>query len=181
MDAHRRAYPTAYMSSRRPPYRTEEPAFYRCSVCGGVRVLFFPAGAHPEAEKEAGRCCGRPLTLLLPQQEPGPNTMHAMKYVIFGGSSHNAIRVEIGAGRHPMTEEHRVEWIFLHTFQGGQMKYLPLRGESAALFAMANEDAFVFCDRDVCRMGWEHCLFQCKRGHTAYAYCSQDGLYRLNF
>ena len=180
MGEHRRPYPTECMSSRRPPYRTEAPIFYRCSICGGVHVCFRPVGIQPEGLDEAGCCCGHPLTRLIPQ-ELEPDSEHTMKFCIFGGFSHNAVRVEVGDGRHPMTEGHHIEWIFLHSFQGGQMKYLPLRGESAALFAMANEDAFVFCDRDVCRMGWEHCLFQCKRGHTAYAYCSRDGLYHLKF
>ena len=178
---HRRVYPTDCTSSRRPSYRTEEPIFYRCGTCGTVQVCFRPAGSPDPEEEGPGRCCGRPLELLVPQETDGEQAEHGLQYCIFGGASHNTVRIEVDGGRHPMTEEHRIEWIFLRTFQGGQMKYLPLRSGAAALFSMANEDAFVFCDREVCQMGWERCLFQCKRGHAAYAYCSKHGLYRLTF
>ena len=181
MKEQRRAYPTACTVSRRPPYRTEEPRFYRCSTCGMVQVRYQAAGAQSAGEEEPGRCCGKALTREIPRRDERCLAEHEMRFSIFGGSEHNAVRVEVAAGLHPMTEEHHIEWIFLHTFQGGQMKYIPRYGRSVATFCMADEDAFVFCDREVCRMGWEHCLFQCKRGHRAYAYCSQHGLFQLTF
>lgn len=106
---------------------------------------------------------------------------HQLDYTVFGGFQHNTIRVAVGEGTHPMNAGHHIEWIYLYTYQGGQMKYLPLKGPSSALFSLAEEDAYVYCDRPVCRMGWEHCQFQCKRGHIAYAYCNEHGLYRLAF
>ena len=178
---HRRVYPTDCTSSRRPLYQTEEPVFCRCPVCGMVQVRNRPVGALAVGAEEMGQCCGRRLERLVPQEAGTGGADHEMQFCVFGGSSHNVIRIEVDGGRHPMTEDHRIEWIYLRTFQGGQMKYLPLRSGAATLFSMANEDAFVFCDREVCRMGWEHCLFQCKRGHAAYAYCSQHGLYQLTF
>ena len=181
MNEHKRVYPTGCMTSRRPPYRTEEPEFYRCPVCGAVSVCCRPAGAPQGEAAEPGRCCGRPMERLLPQDGSTEGDEHRLEYCIFGGFSHNTIRIEVDRGCHPMTQDHHIEWIYLRTYQGGQMKYLPRPGEAAVLFSMASEDAYSFCDREVCRMGWEHCLFQCKRGHIAYAYCSQHGLYRLMF
>lgn len=170
------------MRSTAPPYRTSEPEFYRCAVCGTVNVRYRPLNDQMLVPAEVGNCCGQPLTELSACMDVRScSGEHEMKYCVFGGFAHNTVRVEVAEGLHPMNEEHYIEWIFLRTFQGGQMKYLPFKGESATLFSMANEDAYVFCDREVCRMGWEHCLFQCKRGYVAFAYCNQHGLLRLPF
>lgn len=131
----------------------------------------------------AGTCCSHPLTKLLPCREEEKIKEHLLQYCIFGGPEHNTIRVEVADGGHPMTEEHRIEWMFLYSYQGGQMKYLPpgRKAKAAAMFSLAEEDAYAFCGREICRMGWEPCHFQCKRGHVAYAYCSRDGLFELKF
>lgn len=179
MDSHKRVYSTACMVSHRPEYRTEAPAFFRCPVCGAVTVVSRPAGGAAPGPEDGGRCCGQPMVLLKLGQ--GQEDAHRLDYCVFGGFAHNTIRVEVDGGYHPMTQDHHIQWIYLRTYQGGQLKYLPRPGESAALFSMAGEDAYSFCDREVCRMGWEHCLFQCKRGHVAYAYCNQHGLFRLAF
>lgn len=191
----RRVYSTACMMSHSPGYRTEEPEFYRCKVCGTVQVRICPAGVlrqsreEPEDSREnkdvflenPGTCCGKKLEKLVPCGDEEICKEHAVKYCIFGGFEHNTIRVEVDEGHHPMSGEHRIEWLYLRVFQGGQMKYLGAKGEAAVLFSMANEDAYAFCGREVCRMGWEHCLFQCKRGHVAYVYCSAHGLFRYEF
>ena len=78
-----------------------------------------------------------------------------------------------------MTGDHRIEWIYVYDFQGGQFKYLPQGLSSRANFAFADEDAYAYCDRPICRMGREHCQFQCKRGLIFYAYCSMHGLFKL--
>lgn len=181
MTDHKRVYPTQCTTSRRPEYRTGEPEFYRCGLCGAVEVKYPPLSGQAEGTFRPGTCCGRPLERLEPCGDEALWAEHRLDYCIFGGFAHNAVRVEVDGGLHPMRAGHRIEWLYLRTFQGGQMKYLPQRGPAAAVFAMAEEDAFVFCDREVCRMGWEHCLFQCKRDHMAYAYCDQHGLFRLRF
>lgn len=177
----RRVYSTACMMSHSPGYRTEEPEFYRCKICKTVQVRLRPAGVSGQAGENPGTCCKEPLEKLVPCTEQALCEAHPVRYCIFGGFEHNTIRVEVAEGYHPMGADHRIEWIYLRTFQGGQMKYLGTKGEAAALFSMANEDAYAFCGREVCRMGWEHCLFQCKRGHVAYAYCSEHGLFRYEF
>ena len=205
----RRVYSTGCMISHSPGYRTQEPEFYRCGICGAVQVRIRSAGIRQPPEKKeqsmegtgqpaegtrqsmeepqkhgpetTGTCCGKRLEQLVPCTDQPVCEEHKIGYCIFGGFEHNTIRVEVDEGHHPMSEEHRIEWIYLRTFQGGQMKYLGVKGESATLFAMANEDAYAFCGREVCHMGWEHCLFQCKRGHVAYAYCSKHGLFRYVF
>ena len=39
-------------------------------------------------------------------------------------------------------------------------------------FAMADEDAFVYCDRPICKIVKAHCMFQCKQGLVIYVYCN---------
>lgn len=67
----------------------------------------------------AGTCCSHPLTKLLPCREEEKIKEHLLQYCIFGGPEHNTIRVEVADGGHPMTEEHRIEWMFLYSYQGG--------------------------------------------------------------
>lgn len=177
----KRVYSTECMMSRLPPYRTEEPLFFHCPSCGMVQVRLRPFGAPSSAPGDAGSCCGQTLEQLGICDDAELASEHQMDFCVFGGPAHNSIRIEVVEGVHPMEEEHCIEWIFLRTFQGGQMKYLPPKKASAAIFSMAEEDAFMFCGREVCRMGWEHCAFQCKRGHIAYAYCSRHGLFALRF
>ena len=102
-----------------------------------------------------------------------------MGFVVFGGFENSSVRITVDRGNHPMQPEHRIEWIYLRTYQGGQLKYLPEKSRSAAHFSFADEDAYVYCDREICRMGREHCQFECKRGMTAYAFCSVHGLIKL--
>lgn len=168
-------YSTAFLGSRSPGYRTEKPEFYRCRICGNVIVKYVPLAG--KAGTFECSCCGEKMQLLTPQDAAGQTDEHQMAFNIFGGFEHNTIRITVDEGHHPMSAEHHIEWIYLRTFQGGQMKYLTTKGKSVTMFSLANEDAFVFCGRDVCK----YCKYQCKRGHYAYAYCNQHGLFELKF
>jgi len=101
---------------------------------------------------------------------------HRPHLVVTGGFDANQIQVKVGEPPHPMNATHAVEWIYLHTFQGGQIKFINGLTTPTATFALADEDAYVFCDRPVC-LG-RRCKFNCKKGFTAYAYCNRDGLWR---
>lgn len=175
----KRQYSTECMISHKPEYMTGEPEFCRCRICGSVTVRHGSRKRKSGREESMGNCCGEPCERLHVQE--GDGSEHEMDYCVFGGFSHNAVRVDIGGGLHPMEEEHCIEWMYLYTYQGGQMKYLSLSGESAAVFSLAGEDAYVFCNREVCKMGWGQCRFFCKKGHVAYAYCSRHGLHRIRF
>jgi len=89
------------------------------------------------------------------------------------------MRVRVGEEKHPMTGEHHIQWIYLLTYEGGQIKFLRPGDKAAVNFAFADGDAYSYCDRAVCEMGRGNCQFQCKRGYLIYAYCSLHGLYRL--
>jgi hypothetical protein len=68
-------------------------------------------------------------------------------------------------GRHP-------EWIYLKTFTGGYLKYVMEGKHSPMVFALADTDAFCYCDEDPCL----ECVFRCKRGFIIYVYDRQTGL-----
>lgn len=204
----RRPYSKRCLISHRPPFRTGEPLFYRCPVCGSLTIRSTPAEQSPQSLSRTGGCeewdsgglegslagpggayegsavnevvcCGHVLEPLVTRSEGDNDPEHAIDFTVFGGFEENALRVLVGDGSHPMQPDHRIEWIYCRTFQGGQLKYLPERGRAAAVFAFGDEDAYVYCDRSICRMGKEHCQFCCKRGNVLYAYCSRHGLFRL--
>lgn len=167
-------YSTRCTMSHRPPFRTGEPIFFRCSHCGNV-IVVCPA---PKGTWEIPvlRCCDTELKPLQICRDPEVIRTHGLDFVVFGGFEHNAIRITVDGGLHPMDEGHRIEWVYLKTYQGGQLKLLPPGIRAVVHFSLADEDAYVYCDRAVCRMGREHCQFACKRGMTVYAYCSKHGL-----
>lgn len=172
----REFYSTRCLISHRPPFRTQEPLFYRCPTCGSVMVADRMPG---EQAVPSLSCCGQALHPLEVCQEEEILCTHRLDYVVFGGFERSGARIRIDGGSHPMWEEHRIEWVYLRTFQGGQMKYLPAKTRSQVNFCFGDEDAYVYCDRPVCRMGREHCQFECKRGMTVYAYCNVHGLIRM--
>ncbi|HPE15836.1 MAG TPA: desulfoferrodoxin family protein [Oscillospiraceae bacterium] len=167
-------YSTACMISHRPGWRGADPRFYRCGSCGALGVEF---GAEARALMPCQ--CGGSRELLAPSADADPAEAHRITYVIFGGAEHNAIRVWVEEGRHPATQEHHIAWIYLRTYTGGQLKFLLPGEKPTATFALADEDAYAYCDRPVCRMGRGNCQFQCKRGYQVYACCSVHGLREL--
>lgn len=173
-DSSEQHYSTRCLISHRPPFRTVEPVFFRCA-CGAVTVV----NQTNQAELPVIHCCGAALEPLPLCQDSELLAQHRITFTVFGGFEHNAIRFAVDSGSHPMGKDHRIEWMYLRTYQGGQLKYLPLNRRAVANFSLADEDAFVYCDREICRMGREHCQFQCKRGMVVYAYCNLHGLMRL--
>lgn|GEM_PF-807992 len=192
-------YSTHCQISHRPPFRTYGPLFYRCECCGSLSVInHLVYDADPEAPGRQGlpdnatreypgfardlptvSCCGRSLKPLPVCSDSALIDEHRLEYTIFGGFEHNSMNITVAGGIHPMTREHRIEWIYVRGFQGGQLKMLPASGSSKANFSFADEDAYAYCDRPICRMGREHCQFLCKRELIIYAYCSRHGLFRL--
>lgn len=166
----KRSYSTACMVSRRPAVRSPYPRFYRCSQCGALGI------AYGEAKEEMACGCGGVRKRLKPSNTDNADHGYSLSFVVFGGMEHNAIRVSVEKDGHPLTGDHDVEWIAIYTYEGLQIKFLQGTLSPAALFAMAGDDAYSFCNRKVCRMGWEHCQFQCKRGWRIYGWLGGHGL-----
>lgn len=173
-------YSTRCLISHRPPFMTGEPLICRCPECKEL-VIVNHTGQNPGAQECNTQivCCNKPLSPLKVCTDPGLIASHPMSFVIFGGYERNSVRIQVEGGFHPMEADHRIEWIYLRTFQGGQLKILAPGGRSFANFSFADLDAFVYCDREVCKMGREHCQFLCKRGMVVYAFCTRHGLFRM--
>lgn len=96
---------------------------------------------------------------------------HQFSYAIVGGFNSNAITVEVGDIDR---DQHDLDWIALLTFTGCQITYLR-PDKSGYVFALADDDAYVYCDKDPC----EECVFKCKNGFVLYLHCAQHGVFSL--
>ena len=67
-----------------------------------------------------------------------------------------SVTVTVGSTPHPMAHEHSIEWIYLETTQGGQIKFLSSDQAPRAGFSLADGDQPV----------------------AAYAYCNLHGFWR---
>ncbi len=158
---------------RKPLWNTSpDVVFYQCETCGAL----YPVTTFGE---EAGKaievsCCGHKLEQLVPQkydEEKGlPNGIQ-LSYQIVGGFNDNAIKV---AWKEP-TYTWKPKWIYMKTFVGGYLKYIKENKKSPMVFALADTDAFCYCDRDPC----VECTFRCKRGFIIYYYGDDIGLVEI--
>lgn len=121
--------------------------FYKCSHCGKVVMLLEDKGI-PTI------CCGEEMKLL------NPNTVDAAfeKHVPVVEEKDDAVQVRVGEVAHPMSPEHFIEFIVLHTDQGYKIKHLHPGELPVAEFAIKpNEIVF-----------------------SSYAYCNLHGLWKKN-
>lgn len=66
-------------------------------------------------------------------------------------------------------------WVCLKTFTGMQLKYALPGKRKRMVFALADEDAFAYCDKAPCI----ECGFRCKSGFVLYAYVRELGVVSL--
>ncbi len=123
-----------------------ENRFYICEHCGNIIGLIRNAGVPM-------MCCGQKMTLL----EPGTVEASHEKHIPVATVEGNTVRVEIGSVAHPMTEEHKIEWVYLQTDRGGQRKCLCVEGAPSVTFALEDEKPV-----------------------AVYAYCNLHGLWKAD-
>lgn len=138
--------------------------FYRCAVCG---ALFTVTGEKGEAGKEIICCKEQAEHLVSVEADAGKEQME-IEYQITGGYNDNAVRVSWKGAAAAV----RPEWIYLKTFTGGYLKYVTEAKRPPMVFALADTDAFAYCDEDPCL----ECVFRCKRGFVIYVYAKETGL-----
>ena len=116
-----------------------EVKFFRCERCGNIITKIIDAGP-------AVSCCGQPMTELVANTTDAATEKHVPVIAVEGGN----VTVTIGEVEHPMTEEHYIQWICLHTTQGLQFVTLAPSDKPQAQFALANGDAaieaFAYCN-----------------------------------
>lgn len=122
--------------------------FYICRHCGNIIGMIKNSGV-PVV------CCGEKM------QELVANSVDAAveKHVPVATYKCNKVTVQIGEVEHPMTEAHLIEWVYLHTEQGGQRKCLKAGDAPSVEFALVKGDKPV----------------------AVYAYCNLHGLWVKEF
>lgn len=111
---------------------------YKCEVCGHmVEVIHEAAGTLV--------CCGKPMIL---KKE---NTQEAAveKHIPVIEKIEGGFRVTVGSVLHPMTVEHHIEWIEVHTKDRVYRKYLSIDEQPVAEFQI-NED--IIYAREYCNL-----------------------------
>ena len=116
-----------------------EVKFYRCNHCGNIVAVVKDGGVTPS-------CCGEPMELLV----AGSTDAATEKHVPVVEKDGNHIVVRVGEVAHPMTEEHYIEWVSLHTKQGNQRKELHPGEKPEVCFALCEGDeveaVYAYCN-----------------------------------
>jgi superoxide reductase len=101
---------------------------YKCAVCGNIVEIIHAADGILV-------CCGQPMTLVT------ENTVEASleKHIPVIEKTEEGILVKVGAVEHPMTAEHYIEWIELHTENKVYRKYLKPGEKPEAVFILTEE------------------------------------------
>lgn len=108
-------------------------------------------------------------TSIVMPKEPGESNRYRIHYAFVGGKSHHAVEVRIEGAD---AGEHDIRWIYVRSYTGGQIRFIKPEQEAYALLAMAEDDAYMFCQNDPCI----ECAFACKVGFEIYAWSDSEGL-----
>lgn len=116
-------------------------------------------------------CCNERIEPLKTKAPSEVSNEVLIDYKIIGGYNENVVEVFWKIKKEAVS----VEWIYLKTFTGGQLKYVTNPKKTSFVFAMADEDAYVYCDEDPCL----ECTFRCKRGFEIYVQIKGQGLIKI--
>ncbi len=103
--------------------------FYICEHCGNV-ITFLENRGVPVV------CCGQEMTELIPGKMDAAVEKHVPVYTVADG----VVSVSVGEVAHPMIPEHYIEWIWLQTRDGTQLKKLHPGDSPEARFFIDPED-----------------------------------------
>lgn len=118
---------------------------YRCEICGNLICMVKDSGAVPV-------CCGRPMTRIpVNTKDTG-----AEKHVPILHREDTAVFVIVGEKPHPMTPQHRIEFIVLQTDRGVYVRRLAAEEFAETRFFVDPEE----------------------RIEAVYAWCNLHGLWK---
>ena len=137
----------------KPRVTSPEPAFY--ALGSGETLVALRGGDVPAAQRLEARSADETLP---------ENALH---YDITGGLNENCVRV--------LWAEEKPRWLCLRTYTGAQYMDLEAKKRPPAVFALAGDDAYAYCDKNPCEM----CSFRCKNGFVLFAFFEKYGLVRL--
>ena len=116
-----------------------EVKIYRCKHCGQIVAAIEKKGCDVF-------CCGEAMELLVAGVSDGASEKHVPVYEVVD----NVVHVKVGEVDHPMSEEHYIQWIILHTNNGVQVHKLAYTDEPKADFALLEGDevieVFEYCN-----------------------------------
>lgn len=113
--------------------------FYRCNTCGNLFLTMIDPNITPT-------CCGSSMEIL------EANKIHegAEKHVPIIEINGKDVDVKVGIQLHPMTPEHRIEWIALTDGNRVEIQRLELTADPVATFSGLRHDgklrAYSFCN-----------------------------------
>lgn len=119
--------------------------FLICKHCGNMVSMIHDAGVEII-------CCGEPMKELVANTTEAATEKHIPEVKNEG----SIMTVTVGSVIHPMIEEHHIEWIYLQTDKGGQIKMLKPGESPTAKFALVDEKAV-----------------------AVYEYCNIHGLWKI--
>ena len=102
--------------------------FYICEKCGNVVEIINASGVTPH-------CCGQKMHALEAGVVEASKEKHIPEVEVNG----DVVNVVVGSVEHPMTEAHSIQWIYLETDKGGQVKYLKPDEAPRASFSLNGE------------------------------------------
>lgn len=111
--------------------------FFICKHCGNFAGLI-------DDHKVPMICCGDPMTELIPNTVDAALEKHVPVYEI---SDDGILTVNVGSVPHPMTPEHRIEFIYIQTQKGGQRR--GLQNDPSAKFCFIEDPplaVFAYCN-----------------------------------
>ncbi len=123
-----------------------EAKFYICEHCGNIVTKIHD-------KKVPVFCCGQKMTEIV----PGTVDASLEKHIPVATVEDNTVVVKVGSVAHPMIEEHFIQWIYLLTDKGGQIKYLNAGDAPETSFALSDEKPV-----------------------AVYAYCNLHGLWKAD-
>ena len=111
---------------------SKEQKFFICKHCGNLVGMIHSSGVKMV-------CCGDEMTELKANTSEGAGEKHLPVISVDG----NLVTVTVGEVLHPMVEEHYIQWVYLHTEQGGQRKWLAPGEKPEVTFALTEDDAVI--------------------------------------
>ena len=112
--------------------------FYICRHCGNLIVKIHDAGVPVF-------CCGEKMEALIPNTVEASGEKHKPVAVVKNG----VVSVSVGSVAHPMIPEHSIEWVFVETENGGQLKHLNPGSEPEVKFLVGDEKVvavYAYCN-----------------------------------
>lgn len=99
--------------------------FLKCRHCGKIIAVV-------NERNVPTICCGEPMSEMIPNTSDGAFEKHVPVYEV----KDNVVTVTVGEVKHPMMENHYIEWIAIETNFGNQRKVLKPGEEPVVKFAL---------------------------------------------